>query len=187
MAIKKTDTTAIKIAKPKYILATPYVGNALGTTTYSFTDVLKDSTSITQDDPTTNNIDNELSDSPIRTNTVLGNRTFTTTIEDIQADVLKDFLGFSIDSVSNKAYAPASYSDVYAEIKVVLDKDGTDYVAYILPKVQLNSKMILESLSSSMAGITLSGTAQNASVTDGSNTYSTPMCIDYDFQVPEGA
>ena len=62
-------------------------------------------------------------------------------------------------------------------------------VAYVAPSVQLNSKLILESLSTSMAGFTLAGTAKTGEVTvtkDVSKTdkISTPLYIDYDYKLP---
>ena len=62
------------------------------------------------------------------------------------------------------------------------------YVAYVAPKVQLNSKLILESLSTSMAGFTLAGTAMTGAVKVTKNTQSddinTPLYIDYDYTLP---
>ncbi len=168
-----TGTKAIKIAKPKYILIQAWQSaTEKGTgTVYSLSDVLRDSTSISTADPNTASIDNELSDTPIRQNVTLGETTFSTTLEDIQEDVLKDICGFQVDATSKKLYAPKSYSDKFAEITIVLDQGGTNYYAIVLPKVQLNSKIILESLSSSMVGVQIAGTCLVTEVTDGDNTY----------------
>lgn len=168
-----TGTTAIKIAKPKYILVQPWESaTAKGAgTVYSLSDVLRDSTSISTADPNTSNIENELSDTPIRQNVTLGETTFSTTLEDIQANVLKDICGFSADTTSGKLYAPKSYTDKFAEITIVLDQGAENYYAIVLPKVQLNSKLILESLSSSMLGVQIAGTCLVTEVTDGDNTY----------------
>lgn len=184
MTVTATLAKAIKVSKPKHIYATPWVSGAKGTKTYDFSEILKDSTKITQADNTTNKIENEVSDTPIKTNVTLGDITFETTVEDIQADLMVSFAGFTKDSTSNKVYAPSSYSDLFAEIAVVLDGGDGKYVAYILPKVQLSTKSLLESLSSSMAGISLTGTALLADVTDGSNKYTTARYIDYDYTLP---
>lgn len=180
-----TDGTAIKLSKVAAILATPWT-NASGTwvkgdDTYRFDNVLKDSTSITQDDAETNNIENEVSDAPILTNTTLGNWNFASTIEDVQKTLLKEFCGYTlgVDTNVTKVYAPSSYKEVYAEIAVLL-KNGSQYVAFILPKVQLNSKMLLESLSSNMAGFSLAGIAQNTTV----DNNETPFYIDTNYTMP---
>lgn len=181
-----TGSTAVKIAKPKYILVQPWQSaTSKGTgKIYSFADVLRDSTSLTQDDPEVNNIENELSDDPIRTNVTLGTRTFQTTLEDIQTDMVVEMAGFTKDSTSGKVYAPASYTDKFAEVTIVLDKGNDAYVGIILPKVQLNTKMILESLSTSMVGLQIGGTALATEVTDGAKKYTTGQYIDYSYTLP---
>lgn len=184
MAVKNTGSMEpILVSKPKAIIA------EVGENTFIFDHILKDSTKISQDDNTESTIDNELKDEAIRTNVTLGSYKFETTVEDIQGELLVNLCGFTKDSVSGKVYAPSGYIERYAKITVVLD-NGVDvsnnqkYVAQVLPKVQLNSKLILESLSSSMAGFSLAGTAKSVKVTDGSNHYDTPMYVDYDFTMP---
>lgn len=172
-----TDATSIKLSKVKAILATPWSSGAKGEKTYKFDNVLKDSTSITQDDPTTNDIENEVSDSPIVTNTTLGKWNFASTIEDVQKELLKEFCGYTVKT--DKVLAPASYITKYAEIVVVMD-GGDKNVAFVLPKVQLNSKMLIESLSTNMAGFNLSGAAQNATI----ESVETPFYVDTNYTMP---
>ena len=187
--VTKTGTGAILVSKPKYIVATIGAGTE-NEKSFIFEHVLKDSTKFSQDDNTTNTIDNEVSDDPIKTNVTLGSYQFEATIEDIQEDLLIDLCGFTRAEKSGVVYAPASYVEKNAKIAVVLDKgDGSgDLVAYVAPKVQLNSKLILESLSTSMAGFSLAGTAKNASVTVGSasqtDNINTPLYIDYAYTLP---
>ena len=155
---------------------------------YIFDHVLKDSTKFSQADNTTSQIDNEVSDDPIKENVTLGAYQFESTIEDVQDDLLIDMCGFK-KGTSGKLYAPASYTERFAKIAVVLD-NGVDesnqqkLVAYVAPKVQLNSKLILESLSTSMAGFTLAGTAKTASITDSSESIMTPLYIDPAYALP---
>ena len=188
--VTKTGKTAKLISKPKYIVATIDAGGA-NEKNYIFEHVLKDSTKFTQDDPTTNQIDNEVSDTPIKTNVTLGSYQFETTIEDIQADLLVDLCGFTKATNTGVVHAPASYVEKNVQIAVVLDSGDNDskLVAFVAPSVQLNSKLILESLSTSMAGFTLAGTAKTGEVTvtkDVSKTdkISTPLYIDYDYTLP---
>ena len=191
--VKKTGATSVKVAKPKFIFATLLTKGESGAyeksdTTYQFEHILRDSTSLTQGENKTDAIENEVSDEAIMQNVTLGAWQFTTTIEDIQKDLVKDMCGFTVDG--EKVYAPASYTERFAEIAVVLDA-GTDaegeqkYVAYVVPKLQLNTRLILESLSTSMAGFTLAGTAQSTEMTiAGSRTVRSPMYIDMDYTLP---
>ena len=183
--VTNTGKTAYLVSKPKYVVAT------LSDKNYSFDHVLKDSTKFSQDDNTTNTIENEVSDTPIKTNITLGSYQFEATIEDIQADLLVDLCGFTKATNTGVVYAPASYVEKTAQIAVVLDsgKNDNKLVAYVAPSVQLNSKLILESLSTSMAGFTLAGTAKTGEVTvtkEASKTdkISTPLYIDYDYKLP---
>ena len=187
--VTKTGTTAYLVSKPKYIVATIGAGTE-NEKNYIFDHVLKDSTKFSQDDNTTNNIDNEVSDTPIKTNVTLGSYQFEATIEDIQENLLIDLCGFTKATNSGVVYAPASYVEKNVQIAVVLDsgKGDNTLVAYVAPLVQLNSKLILESLSTSMAGFSLAGTAKNATVTVGSasktDSISTPLYIDYKYTLP---
>lgn len=183
--VKSTKATAIKIAKPKFIIVQPWEssvskGNA---DAFSFADVLKDSTSVTQDDPSTEEIENELSDDPIRSNVTLGTRNFSCTLEDIQKDILAKLGGFEAGT-SGKVYAPASYSDIFAEVAIVLDAGGGNYTAIVLPKVQINAKILLESLSSSMVGVQIQGACLTADIVDGAKTFTTAQYIDYNYSLP---
>lgn len=183
--VKSTKATAIKLAKPKFIIVQPWESSVSkgAADAYSFADVLKDSTSVTQEDPSTEEIENELSDDPIRSNVTLGTRTFSCTLEDIQKEILAKFGGFEIGT-SGKVYAPASYSDIFAEVSIVLDAGGGKYSAIVLPKVQINSKMLLESLSSSMLGVQIQGTCLTADVIDGEKTFTTAQYVDYNYTLP---
>ena len=187
--VTNTGKTAYLVSKPKYIVATIGAGTE-NEKNYIFDHVLKDSTKFSQDDNTTNNIDNEVSDTPIKTNVTLGSYQFEATIEDIQENLLIDLCGFTKATNSGVVYAPASYVEKNVQIAVVLDsgKGDNTLVAYVAPLVQLNSKLILESLSTSMAGFSLAGTAKNATVTVGSasktDSISTPLYIDYKYTLP---
>ena len=189
--VKHTGGTARLISKPKYIVATLNEGTE-NEKNYIFDHVLKDSTKFSQADNTTSQIENEVSDDSIKENVTLGAYQFESTIEDVQDDLLIDMCGFK-KGTSGKLYAPASYTERFAKIAVVLDNgvDGSNQpklVAYVAPKVQLNSKLILESLSTSMAGFTLAGTAKTGAVTvtkdSQSDDINTPLYIDYDYTLP---
>lgn len=184
MALKKTGATSQTWTNPAALLFTLLIENSgsftKDTTTYSIEKVLRDSTSFTQDDPTENEILDEFSSSPIAKNVLLGARNFTTTICDFQEDILVKILGFKKDSVSSKLYAPKGYVQRFAEITLVFGETK----AITLPKVQLNSKMVLESLSTNTGQVTLAGTAFDHTVVDGSNNYECSVFLDSAFTMP---
>ena len=66
-----------------------------------------------------------------------------------------------------------------------VDSDGTQkLVAFVMPKVQLNTKMILESLSTSMAGFSLAGTGRSIEVESGKPT---PFYVDTEYTLPSAS
>lgn len=163
MAITKTTAGGLnlRIKKPAHIYAQEVdsAGVPVGDEIFEFDEVLRDTTSLSQDDNDVSDIENEVSDTPIEQFITLGKYQFAATIEDVQAPILIAFLGFK--SAGNTCYAPASYHDKYAKIVVVTRDQNDNLVALICPKVKLNSKMILESLNSALGGINLAGTAYN--------------------------
>lgn len=64
------------IYNPKFLYVTPYVDGKPGTKTWQCMDIIRDSTTITQEDNTENPIENELSSTPIINNIQAGNYTF---------------------------------------------------------------------------------------------------------------
>ena len=92
---------------------------------------------------------------------------------------------FTYDETTKKVYAPAAYKAKYAKVDVVF---GTK--AVVVPKVQLNSKVTMESLNTSVGKIALAGTAQLASLKIGASgtqkTIKTPYYLDEDYTMPTG-
>lgn len=178
MAVKKSQSTKETVYNPKFLAVTPYVGNAPGSNTWLLQDVVRDSVSISQDDAETNTVENEFSSSPIIQNVIVGAHNFAANVGDLQNDLLHDLLGYSVDAVSGKAYAPAGYQEVFAKVELVfqngtkeVSSDGTTtvvpkYWAVVLPKVQLNAAVTIESLNSSVGTIAIAGVAQDTEVTD---------------------
>ena len=154
--IKTTLATAWKLKGITQILATPYTEEGeLGTTAYSLDNIVADSTSLTQDDPETTEIDCETRDEPIDTVTTLGSFQFTTTSADVQPEFLTNFLGFTEDSTTHILYAPSAYKDTFAEFRLVFGTNGS----LVIPKVKLNSKIEATTLKTGMVQATISGTA----------------------------
>lgn len=186
------DTGALHILNPDALYVTPLVKNSQGEytkegaqTTYKLKEVIRDTTTISQEDPTENKIENEFGSAPIESNIQLGNYTFSAEVADMQQDLLVDLCGYIKGDATDRTFAPATYSPVYAEIALVFNAGGGKYVAAVLPKVLLNSKATFDSLSTSMGRITLAGTAQNIQVSDGSGVKNTPFYIDSNWTTAE--
>ena len=183
-----TLTNSLKVYNPDAIYVTPFVeGDVRGTKTYKLGEVIKDSTSIAQDDPTENKIENEFSSAPIINNVTLGSYQFSCEVADMQKDLLIDLGGFIAgQSNTDRVHAPAKYTPKYAEVALVFKVSDTKYVAAVLPKLQLNTKTTFDSLSSNMGRITLAGTGLNIAVADGAEApIETPFYIDTNWTTAE--
>ena len=187
MALANINSSKVKIYNPFGLYVTPFKSEtAKGDTTYFLDEVIRDTTTITQEDPTENKIENEFGSAPILNNVQLGSYTFSAEVADMQQELLQKLCGYTPGTTSTDlTFAPANYTPVYAEIALVFKTGDNQYVAAVLPKVQLNSKATFDSLSSSMGRITLAGTGLNIGVNDGTKTVQTPFYIDSAYDLPE--
>ena len=185
-----TGTNSFKFIKPDYIVATLFTGAEDDESkpkgdSYILEDVVEDSTSISQDENETTDIECETSDSPIISIVKLGKWQLAAEIGDTQAELLKALCGFTEDTAGKRTLAPSIYKALYAKIDVVqVQSDGTKMEAYVLPKVQLNSKLTIESLNSNLARIALAGTAKDIALTVGGKTVRTPFYVDHNYSLP---
>lgn len=189
--VTNTGSTAIKLVKPKYIVASLYTGaEAEGAEpagdTFILEDVVRDTFSISQDDNDTTDIERETSDTPIKSIVTLGAWQIAAEVADTNGELLAGLCGFTYDATVKKAYAPSSYEERYAKVSVAFTnpKDNTKLSAYTLPKVQLNSKMTIESLNSNIGRIALAGTAQLAKVSVNGGTIDTPFYAEEEYTLP---
>lgn len=190
---------SVKIYNPYALFVTPFVRDTESNTevrglkTYKLSEVIRDTTTISQDDPTENRVENEFSSAPIINPTTLGSYTFSAEVADMQPDLLEALCGYKKGKgKTDRVYAPANYTAIYAEIALVFNAGkntaGEDtYVAAVMPKVQLNSKATFDSLSTSMGRITLAGTGLNISISDGSDNpaIESPFYLDMNWSVNE--
>lgn len=185
--ITPAATTGLKIFNPDALYVTPFEGEVRGTTTYKLSEVVRDSTSISQDDPEENTVDNEFSSAPILKNVTLGSYQFTAEVGDMQPTLLEKLCGYKKGTTNtDRVFAPASYTPIYAEIVLAFKVSDTKMVAAVLPKVQLNSKATFDSLSTSMGRLTLAGTGLNLAVPDGAgSTIETPFYLDTNWTTAE--
>ena len=186
MAVTNINTSSLKVYNPDALYVTPFDGETKGATSYKLTEVIRDTTTISQEDPTENKIENEFGSAPILNNVQLGSYTFSAEVADMQSVLLEKLCGYKKGTTTtDRTFAPATYTPVYAEIALVFKTGDNKYVAAVLPKVQLNSKATFDSLSSSMGRITLAGTGLNIAVADGSETIETPFYIDSNWTTAE--
>lgn len=185
-----TGAKAVKFIKPDYIVVTLFDGaekdeSVPNGDSYILEDVIEDTTSISQDDNDTTDIECETSDSPIISIVKLGKWQFAAEIGDTQKELLTALCNFTDYATENKTLAPSIYKAKYAKIDVVqVQPDGITMEAYVLPKVQLNSKLTIESLNSNLARIALAGIAKDVSLTVNSKTVRTPFYIDHNYSLP---
>lgn len=184
-------STHLQVFNPDALYVTPFDANEKrGEKTYKLTEVIRDTTTISQEDPTENKVENEFGSAPILNNVQLGSYTFSAEVADMQQDLLADLCGYikgGTDS-TDRTFAPSTYTPVYAEIALVFKAGTNKYVAAVMPKVQLNSKATFDSLSTSMGRITLAGTGLNIALTDkdaNGKVIETPFYIDSNWSTTE--
>ena len=173
MAIKSKIGDNLILGGVKRIVFVPWVKDpetnvwAKGTDGFSLDDIVADTTSISQDDPETNAVDCETRDEPIYENVTLGSYNFSCESGNIDKDILKDGLGYNVsgDGPTFKAYAPASYKELWAEVEVQFANGSS----LVLPKVKLSSKIDASSLKTGIVRGVISGTAYSTNV-DGNDT-----------------
>lgn len=184
--VTSINTSSLKVYNPDALYVTPFDGDTRGTTTYKLNEVIRDTTTITQEDPTENKVENEFGSAPILNNVQLGSYTFSAEVADMQSTLLEKLCGYKKGSTNtDRTFAPSTYTPIYAEIALAFKVGDNKYVAAVLPKVQLNSKATFDSLSTSMGRITLAGTGLNIAVQDGSDTVETPFYIDSNWTTGE--
>lgn len=182
-----TGDTAMKLKKPSYIVATLFLEGDVNEPTgdtYVFEDIERDTTSVAQDDNETTTIDRETSDTPIDEVVTLGKWQVAAELDDTQDDLLIALMGFFKDADGNIC-APATYTDRYIRFDVAYQIGDDKFVAMRVPKLKLNSKLVLENLNSDLGNITIAGTAQNIKVNvDGGKTKDTPFIKVNDWTLP---
>jgi len=169
--VKRTgDGGQIQLIKPTCLVATLYndgdTADAPSGDTIIFDEVVRDTTTISQDENDSTEIENEFSDDPILEIISLGSFKLESEVADVQKDILTKMANYTYDSTAKKIYAPSAYEKTYAKIDLVFpngeDADGNDqYMSICVPKLQLNSQMLCESLNSNLVRLKLAGTAKS--------------------------
>jgi len=193
--VKRTSKTSFQVIKPYCLVAQIYTGGEGETAdnpkgdTFIFDEVVRDTTTISQDDNTSTTIENEFSDDPIIDIVSLGKFQFASEVADIQKDILVNFANYTYDSTAKKLYAPAAYQKTYVKIDLVFQNgttpEGQDkFMSICVPKLQLNSKLMVESMNSNIARLNLAGTATSVALTANSKTIKTAAYVNENFTMP---
>ena len=158
----------------KAILFTPWTSeSAIGETTYDLVNIVGDTTSVEQADNNVNEIEHEFSSEPLYENITLGKKSFTCDCIDFQNDVLKNLFGWETTE-GGDAFAPITYKDLFCKIEMQFNSTN-DIV--VLPKVKMNSKVVLSTMKSNVSKGTISGTCYSAYVKAGTKEEETDEAI----------
>lgn len=184
MATTTTDVTAIKLGGVTQIILTPYTGSTAGSTSYSLDNIVADTTSITQEEPTTNTVDCETRDEPIFENITLGRYTFSAESGDIQDIVLTNCFGFT-KGASGSLYAPSTYKEIWAEIEVVFGDKGS----LVCPRVKMSGNIDASSLKTGMVRGVISGSCYSTIIvteSTGAGSMEKPITTPFYYKAPKG-
>lgn len=146
-----------KLGKLIRILVTPWTSETEEGTNASFDlkNVVADTTTIDEADPTINDIACETSDTPNYQIITQGAVTVALSSVEMPNEFLEKCMGYTIDDAGN-AYRPAAYQNVYLKYQFVFD--SSDDILEI-PKVMSVGKITGSSLTSNMIVGAMSGTA----------------------------
>ena len=158
----------------KAILFTPWTNEStIGETTYDLVNIVGDTTSVEQADNNVNEIEHEFSSEPLYENITLGKKSFTCDCIDFQNDVLKNLFGWETTE-GGDAFAPITYKNLFCKIEMQFNSTN-DIV--VLPKVKMNSKVVLSTMKSNVSKGTISGTCYSAYVKAGTKEEETDEAI----------
>lgn len=193
--VTRTSSNSWQFIKPECLVATLYTGadteeaDSPAGDTFIFDEVVRDTTTISQEDNDTTTIENEFSDDPILEIVSLGKFQLESEVADVQKDIMVNFGNYTYDSTAGKIYSPSAYEITYAKIDLVF-KNGTDdsgndkYVSLCIPKLQLNTQFMAESMNSNLVRFKLAGTAKSVALTINGTKKKTAAYINENFTMP---
>ena len=190
MSLIETKTGRKYFRKPESMMLVPYVYDdsadvndyVLGSDVYDISAVIGDSITLEQKDGDVEEKFNEFVRTPIVRNVSAGSYDFTAQCLDLQDKVLKSLFGAYTAIGANGIVEGLSalhddYQLQYAMIRIRF-KD-TSLSDIILPKVQMNSKLILQQMKSRGSQGNIDGTALSCSVSVIDRESETPMVLDF--------
>lgn len=170
------DTGKVIFQNLKYLKLIPYTdesGDELGTKSFTFDSLLGDSVSLQQDDNTINERESETKSEPVVQNVLLGDWQFAATSIDTQDKILSGVAGWVTGSTDiDIVYAPTSYKPLWC--MAILAFNSTDKVL-VIPKLKMNSKVVIASLKTSSGQVDIAGTAYAGKLTIDSGTVETTV------------
>lgn len=182
-----TSNVAEQLINPSYIVATVYEdGDSDGDPTgdaFIIESVIRDTTEGSQEDNDTSDIECETSDTPIYTVVKKGAFKVSAEIADTQTALLVALCDF-LEGTDGKVYAKSNYKAKYAKVDIVYELSDGTMTAMVYPKLQLNTKIMLESLNSNLNRIQLAGTARDITITVDGTTYRSPFYKDTNYSLP---
>ena len=175
----QTIASGRKLGKLVRVLLTPWDSESVEGTNPSFDlkNIVADTVSIDEADPTINDIECETKDEPVFQIPTLGDVTIALNSGEIPNELLEKVFAYTIDDDGN-AYRPSSYKYSYAKLQFVFDSSN-DIIE--VPKVLVTAKITGTSLSSNMVVGAITGTAYSKEYTvtkdAGSVTVTSPYAI----------
>lgn len=167
MAVTNSGDNALKIKKPSYIVLTEYTGDETDGTpagdSFVLEEVVRDTTSISQDDNDETKIERETNDIPIDWVISLGDYNIEAEVANVSNEMLQALLGWT--ETGDGMTAPTQYTDRYVQFDIAF-YDGDDLVAFRVHKMKLSSSLLFESLNSNLGRIKLAGKAVVVSVSE---------------------
>lgn len=164
MALIETKYGRTVLKKAESMMAVPYVYDStlndyvLGEDVYDISAVIGDSIVIEQSDGSTTTKENEFVGSPLLEAVSGSKYEFTAQCIDLQDSVLKSMFGaMTVEGVNGAVAFNDDFVKIYALIRVRFKEESLPDV--ILPKVQMNSKLFVNQLSSRMSQGNIAGTA----------------------------
>ena len=158
---------SVFVHKASHLYYTPWVYSSgvwkPGTSTYDIVEILGDSISIEQGDPTTETVDWEFGDTPLMSSSTKGERTITADCVDMSFDIMQRVFGWTreIDTSGTTPVdvmvSEAASAESYATIVITFHPISAPII--VLPKVSMSAKTTLGTFKTSTGSAQISGTA----------------------------
>lgn len=190
MSLIETKTGRKYFRKPESMMLVPYVYDdsdgvndyVLGSDVYDISAVIGDSIAIEQKDGDVDEKFNEFVRTPIVRNVTVGSYDFTAQCLDLQDKVLRALFGAYTASgtngvVNGVAALPDDYELQYAMIRIRFHNMNLSDV--ILPKVQMNSNLLLQQMKTRDSQGNVSGTALSQRVAVIDMDAASPMVLQF--------
>lgn len=169
MSLITTNDNRIVLKKAESMMVIPYVYNStvgdyvLGGDVYDISAVIGDSITIEQDDGNTTTKENEFVASPLIECVSGAKYNFTAQCIDLQNAVLKScFNAMTVNNVDGAAAFNDDHTLLYAAIRIRFKENNKPDV--VLPKVQMNSKLLVNQLKTRLSQGNIAGISKAVNV-----------------------